>query len=477
MNQKASTEILCLQAWVACGCTIPLAVMLYMVHNIKYLPKFRQLNDLQGYITMMSCVIAEFSSIFRKVSPKPSLPCLLYLRKKGLFHASAIFFDPPACQPQTWQQHLIKPLFDKHCLASWNKRFICTQSVLNNLNEEDDFESSRRLLFVGGVSQKTNEEVIHNYFSNIADVEAVKMVRNLGGEQKQFCFVKLRDVGCIDQILQTNHTIEGRPLLVHRAKKHRVVVAGNLPSSINGLQLKKHFSKFGLVENIVIPEDRRMKQRKGYSLITFSSQDEAAKAVEQQHHEIGPYKLKVKFLGAHGEDIKTPKILLDNLPFDTSVEDVKDVFSKFGGLKIIDLAIRNDSNKCVAFLTFDNDEVVEELVQMKDLAVGGRVVSMKKEIPSTKFAARLRSIHVGNLSHNVTKTELIDYFSTFGMVYKIVLPVDKVTGKNKGFAVVKYHQRDSIQRVMAQSSHCLGSDQMRVRRFSLVLSYNDSSTL
>ena len=210
-----------------------------------------------------------------------------------------------------------------------------------------------------------------------------------------------------------------------------------------------------------------MMMRKGYSFVTFSTQDEAAKIVEQGYHEIGSYELKVKFPGTHGEDICTPKVMVDNLPFETTVEELKQMFAKFGGLKVIDLAIRNDSNKCVAFLTFHNDEVVNKLIRMQDLVVGGSTVAMKKEIPNPKVRARLRSIHVGNVPANVTEMELVDYFSRFGRVYKVVLPLDGQSGCNRRFAVVKYQQRDSIERVMAQPQHVVGNTDVLVRRLSL----------
>ena len=419
---------------------------------------------------MLSCIFSEFNALLGKRLPKSSLTLL--------FRASNRIKCRPVTVENILSRHLsvhiptwrLRPDLARTCLLpSWSRRSVGTQSAYS-LNEEDDIETSKKILFVGGLSPEISEDVVHNYFSSFAGVENVKMVKTLGGKQKQFCFVKLKDAESVDRVLKMEHMLEEKPLLVFRTKKHRVVVVDKLPSSVTARQLADHFSRFGYVEKVEIPEDRRMMMRKGYSFVTFSTQDEAAKIVEQGYHEIGSYELKVKFPGTHGEDICTPKVMVDNLPFETTVEELKQMFAQFGGLKVIDLAIRNDSNKCAAFLTFHNDEVVNKLIRMQDFLVGGSTVAMKKEIPNPKVRARLRSIHVGNVPANVTEMELVDYFSRFGRVYKVVLPLDGQSGCNRRFAVVKYQQRDSIERVMAQPQHVVGNTDVLVRRLSLTLS-------
>lgn len=46
------------------------------------------------------------------------------------------------------------------------------------------------------------------------------------------------------------------------------------------------------------------------------------------------------------------------------------------------------------------------------------------------------NLYVGNLSHQVTQDELKEVFSEYGKVSNISMPIDRETGKMRGFAFV-----------------------------------------
>lgn len=47
------------------------------------------------------------------------------------------------------------------------------------------------------------------------------------------------------------------------------------------------------------------------------------------------------------------------------------------------------------------------------------------------------SIYVGNLAYSVTKDDLQEVFQEYGTVKSIALPMDRETGKPRGFAFVE----------------------------------------
>ncbi|WP_416672848.1 RNA recognition motif domain-containing protein [Egbenema bharatensis] len=47
------------------------------------------------------------------------------------------------------------------------------------------------------------------------------------------------------------------------------------------------------------------------------------------------------------------------------------------------------------------------------------------------------SIYVGNLSYQVTETEINEVFSEYGEVKRIQIPTDRETGRMRGFAFVE----------------------------------------
>ena len=47
------------------------------------------------------------------------------------------------------------------------------------------------------------------------------------------------------------------------------------------------------------------------------------------------------------------------------------------------------------------------------------------------------SIYVGNLSYQVTQSDLINAFAEYGTVKRVQIPTDRETGKIRGFAFVE----------------------------------------
>jgi RNA recognition motif-containing protein len=47
------------------------------------------------------------------------------------------------------------------------------------------------------------------------------------------------------------------------------------------------------------------------------------------------------------------------------------------------------------------------------------------------------SIYVGNLSYDVTQSDLTDVFAEYGTVKRVQLPTDRETGRMRGFAFVE----------------------------------------
>src|SRR5262247_3984345 len=64
-------------------------------------------------------------------------------------------------------------------------------------------------------------------------------------------------------------------------------------------------------------------------------------------------------------------------------------------------------------------------------------------------------LYVGNLPFNVTEDELREHFSTIGTLSYLSIPIDRETGKQRGFAFVEFKDRaqaeEAIRRFNNQS--------------------------
>ncbi|MFZ9462874.1 MAG: RNA recognition motif domain-containing protein, partial [Vulcanococcus sp.] len=58
------------------------------------------------------------------------------------------------------------------------------------------------------------------------------------------------------------------------------------------------------------------------------------------------------------------------------------------------------------------------------------------------------TIYVGNLSFQAEQEDLLDLFSQYGEVSKCSLPLDRETGRKRGFAFVELADEDSESRAI-----------------------------
>jgi RNA recognition motif-containing protein len=58
------------------------------------------------------------------------------------------------------------------------------------------------------------------------------------------------------------------------------------------------------------------------------------------------------------------------------------------------------------------------------------------------------TIYVGNLSFDAEREDLVDLFATYGQVRQCSLPLDRETGRKRGFAFVELADADSEQRAI-----------------------------
>ena len=58
------------------------------------------------------------------------------------------------------------------------------------------------------------------------------------------------------------------------------------------------------------------------------------------------------------------------------------------------------------------------------------------------------TIYIGNLSFEAEREDLVDLFATYGQVRQCSLPLDRETGRKRGFAFVELADAESEQRAI-----------------------------
>jgi len=130
-----------------------------------------------------------------------------------------------------------------------------------------------------------------------------------------------------------------------------------------------------------------------------------------------------------------------NLSYNTTNKDLYDVCGEYG--KVERVYIPNDRNtnqpKGIAFVTMSTNKELKKIIEVfTSTPIDGRTVYIDKAKPRgvTKEKEMVTKLYIGNLSFDNTEKEIEEYFSYWGEVKLCYAPIDRETGKLRGFAFV-----------------------------------------
>lgn len=88
---------------------------------------------------------------------------------------------------------------------------------------------------------------------------------------------------------------------------------------------------------------------------------------------------------------------------------------------------------------------------------------MSSKLPPGKGSAITAKLFVGNLNFATTQDEVRTLFAQAGTLSDVFLPLDRATGKPRGFAFVEYENAADAQDAIEKfNGHELGGRQLRV---------------
>lgn len=133
--------------------------------------------------------------------------------------------------------------------------------------------------------------------------------------------------------------------------------------------------------------------------------------------------------------------------------DLKEYFSAFGS--VIDVkTLRNSKKELYAFVTFQEEESVVEVLNANH-RFRGRSISLSRAKDQTKnkkpekFIEDARKIFVGGIPNQVTLEEFRQYFTQFGDIVDILLPLKSRRSKiNSGYGFVTFRDPRSAKAVI-----------------------------
>ncbi|XP_053945008.1 RNA-binding protein squid isoform X2 [Anastrepha obliqua] len=173
----------------------------------------------------------------------------------------------------------------------------------------------------------------------------------------------------------TNGNAEGQS---NARDDDRKLFVGGLSWETSERELREHFEAYGEIDSINVKTDPQTGRSRGFAFIVFTNTEAIDKVHAAGEHIINNKKVDPKKAKArHG------KIFVGGLTNEISDDEIKTYFSQFGNIVDVELPFdkQKSQRKGFCFITFDSEQVVNELLKTPKQKISGKEVDVKRATP------------------------------------------------------------------------------------------------
>lgn len=159
-------------------------------------------------------------------------------------------------------------------------------------------------LFVGGISQNTNNVSLRIYFSQFGELEdAVVMMDNKTGRSRGFGYVKYRDPECVKIVLAAKpHWLDGKEIdakqcnvkMKGRNRRSLKVFVGGISLDQDAASIRTFFEKFGRVTDVNLMMDPNKQRHRGFAFIGFEEEIVVNRLINMHYLTMGNKQVEIK---------------------------------------------------------------------------------------------------------------------------------------------------------------------------------------
>lgn len=188
-----------------------------------------------------------------------------------------------------------------------------------------------------------------------------------------------------------------------------------------------------------------------------TEEDSEDQVQDTQSHQMEPEYLRKLFIGG--------------LDLQTTAEDLKDHFEKFG--EIVDVVVMKDpktkKSRGFGFVTYAEMKMLDEAQKNRPHEIKGRTVEPKRAVPRNEINnpeanSTVKKLFVAGIKDDVTDDDMKTYFSNYGNVISVTIVTEKDTGKKRGFGFVEFDDYDPIDKICLEGSHTLNGKRVDVKK-------------
>lgn len=158
----------------------------------------------------------------------------------------------------------------------------------------------------------------------------------------------------------------------------RKLFVGGLSWETSEKELREHFGKYGEIESINVKTDSQTGRSRGFAFIVFKCSDSIGKVNAAGDHIINNKKVDPKKAKA-----RQGKIFVGGLTTEISEEEIQTYFGQFGTIVEVEMPFdkQKSQRKGFCFITFDSEQVVNELLKTPKQKISGKEVDVKRATP------------------------------------------------------------------------------------------------
>jgi squid-like protein len=170
-------------------------------------------------------------------------------------------------------------------------------------------------------------------------------------------------------------------------------------------------------------------------------------------------------INASKNDDDDRKIFVGGLSWETTVKDLKEYFTKYGGVS--DCTLKTDPqsgrSRGFGFVLFDESDSVDKVLAEKNHTLHGRTIDPKRA-KARGGREPIKKVFIGGLDPSVPESELRDHFAKFGKVEEIDLPYDKIKGQRRAFCFITFESEEIVDQVCTNPKQKIGGKEVDVKK-------------
>jgi len=194
-----------------------------------------------------------------------------------------------------------------------------------------------------------------------------------------------------------NRVPDGRYEAELDPEQHNKLFIGGLSFETNEQSLKTYFSKWGEIKDVIVMRDSSTKRSRGFGFIKYKTKESVDDVQKARPHKIDDRDVETKRAMPRDDphmlqQQSVKKMFVGGLKEDTKEDQVRDCFSEYGEIELIEMIQDKGTGKTkgFCFVTFNDYDPVDKLVLKRKVELNGKKVELKKAFAKGELAAQGR---------------------------------------------------------------------------------------